>query len=74
MHLTILTFSLTLTLLRIVRPIPLMVNNQLYRLRKSKSTTTQILNFHEDGDDDDDDDDDDENEIWEDVSDNGFAE
>ena len=50
-----------------------MVNNQLYRLRKSKSTTTQILNFHEDGDDDDDDDDD-ENEIWEDVSDNGFAE
>ena len=49
-----------------------MVNNQLYRLRKSKSTTTQILNFHEDGDDDDDDDD--ENEIWEDVSDNGFAE
>ena len=51
-----------------------MVNNQLYRLRKSKSTTTQILNFHEDGDDDDDDDDDDENEIWEDVSDNGFAE
>ena len=71
MHLAILTFSLTLTLLWIVRPIPLMVNNQ--SAEEIKINDYQILNFHEDGDDDDDDDDD-ENEIWEDVSDNGFAE